>query len=64
MPTKIVSVSPTGRIRKTTAFAPSTHSRIQQLIRELGIDREIHNFKTSIQKYTRLSHNQHLGINS
>lgn len=64
MPTKIASVSPSGRIRKTTAYTPSTHARIQQLIKELGIDREIYNFKASIQKYIRLSHNQYLGINS
>ena len=63
MSTKIVSVSPSGRIRKTTAYKQSTQSRINQIVRELGIDREIHNFKASIQKYTRLANHQYLGIN-
>lgn len=63
MSTKIVSVSPSGRIRKTTAYKQSTQSRINQLVRELGIDQEIYKFKASIQKYTRLANHQYLGIN-
>lgn len=58
--TKIVSVSPSGRVRKTTAYKPSTDSRIKQLIKALGIDEAEYKLKSSLRKYTRA---YELGIN-
>lgn len=61
---KVVSVSPTGRIRKTTAVKQSAHSRINDLLNQLGIDKEQYKFNAGIRLYSRLSNNQYLGINS
>lgn len=58
--TKIVSVSPTGRVRKTTAYKPSADRRIKQLISALGIDEAEYKLKASLRKYTRA---YELGIN-
>jgi len=60
---KVVSVSPTGRIRKTTAVKQSAHSRINELLNQLGIDREQYKFNAGIRLYSRMSNNPHLGIN-
>jgi hypothetical protein len=43
MPTKVMSVSPTGRIRRTTASkVTSTYSRTQELLKALGISPKEH----------------------
>ena len=60
MYTKVASVSPTGRIRKTTAYKQSTQSRINEIVRELGIDANAYKFSANIRKYTRLTNNQYL----
>lgn len=61
--TKVLSVPPTGRIRKTTAIKQSAHSRINELLNQLGIDREQYKFQSGIRLYSRMSNNPHLGIN-
>jgi len=60
MATKIVSATPTGRIRRTTAIKVSTDRRIKELILLLGIDEADYRFKAGIRKYTRMSQNQML----
>ena len=64
MPTKIFCVSPTGRIRKTTAVKQSAHSRINDLLNQLGIDREQYKLQSSLRLYGRMVSHPHLGINS
>jgi outer membrane receptor for Fe3+-dicitrate len=62
MPTKIVSASAQGRYRKTTAVRQSTDSRIQQLLRELGMDVREYKVKASFRMYERMSTHKYLGI--
>lgn len=57
MATKIVSATPTGRVRRTTAIKVSTDRRIKELISLLGIDEAEYKFKAGIRKYTRMASN-------
>jgi hypothetical protein len=57
MATKIVSATPTGRVRRTTAIKKPTDSRIKELISLLGIDEAEYKWKAGIRKYTRMASN-------
>lgn len=60
---KVVSVSPTGRIRKTTAVKQSAHSRINELLNKLGIDKSQYQLQANFRLYTRMASNPYIGIN-
>jgi hypothetical protein len=60
--TKIVSVTASGRVRKTSAYKVSTSARIKQLLRELGLDETEYQFKASLRKYNRMASNPHIGL--
>ena len=60
--TKVCSVSTTGRVRKTTAYKQSTQSRINQLVRELGIDAQAYKLQASLRLYTKMSTHATLGV--
>ena len=57
--TKILSATPSGRIRKTTAYKPSAYARRLAILRELGIDPKAFQLQTLIDTYQRA---QRLGI--
>lgn len=59
--TKVISVTPSGRIRRTTARkVQSTEQRIRQLVSELGIDATAYRLQAAFREYNRLQRNPSL----
>jgi hypothetical protein len=59
--TKVVSVTPSGRIRRTTARkVQGTEQRIKQLVAELGIDAAAYRLQAALREYNRLQRNPSL----
>jgi hypothetical protein len=55
MPTKICSAKTSGKVRFTDAKQPSAASRINYIIRELGLDPAQYRMAASLRKYTRMA---------
>jgi hypothetical protein len=64
MPTKICSAKTSSKVRFTDAKQPSAASRINYIIRELGIDPAQYRMAASLRKYTRMADNSVLGYRS
>jgi hypothetical protein len=61
--TKVISATPSGRIRRTTARkVQSTEQRIRQLIAELGIDYATYKLQAAAREFSRIQRNPSLSF--